>query len=321
MMKTYDPFLKEPRYSEFLKGRPVAPPGSALVLHRQGQTLTVIRPTDSSGSMWFRRTRYDLAFQVDIGQHQLEWRFSVPCRGDVFSFGAEIRLLCAVIDPALVVERRIHDPREVLEPRLVQRIRQITRRFEISQSIEAEAAVREAFKHPIHDSGFELDRFDIRLLLDESARRHVAELHKLERESEQKLRAAQLAAQISDQARKEMRSGVEFYTDLLDRGENSIWAIQLTRDPEALTKLIERIMQHDVMREDLLSSVFKKFLDEGDIEPRHVREGLLRLWESMVGRFNPKGVEQSPNGATRAMPGTSESTSDGHGEQAESPTS
>src|SRR6266536_2348465 len=302
MVKTYDPFFTEPPYSEFLKGRPVAPPGSALVLHRQGQPLTVVRPTDPQGSVWSRRGRYDIAFQVDLGQHQLEWRFSVPSRGDVFSFGAEVRLLCAVIDPAIVVERRIHDPREVLEPNFVQRTRQITRGFEVSQLTEAETAIREAFKDPIHDSGFELDRFDVRLSLDESARRHVAERRKLERDSELRLLAAKLDAMISAEAREELRSGVEFYADLLDRGENSIWAIQLTRDPEALTKLIERISQHDTMREDLLSSVFKKFLTEGDIEQRHVREGLLRLWESIVGRFNPKGVEPSPNGATRAMP-------------------
>lgn len=92
------------------------------------------------------RTRYD----VDISDHhrRAELRETpLPARGDIYHFAATVHVGFRVHDPVQVVRRNIVDPLPVVYGHLLERLRSITRAFEIEQSEAAETAIRNAFPH------------------------------------------------------------------------------------------------------------------------------------------------------------------------------
>jgi hypothetical protein len=321
---SYDPFI-EPFGNRGSSRAPRGRPNSALVLYRQGAVETFEWPEEPRRSGLARWSRYDKVYRIDMRPHRLEWWLTVPSKGGVFTFEADVQAICRVVEPQVVIEADAHDPLELLKPSVVRLIRQVSRDFNIQQSVEAEAAVRQQLAgRPLVESGFELDKFDVQLRLDKEARHHVADLRRIEYESERAIKTAQVGSELEKEKRKELKSGVDFYQELIDRGPSAIWAIQLARSPDAIPYLIARIREQDTNKQALLRELFDAvlvtMLEKSDIEERDVREDLVLLWRSMVKAFDGLGAETG-DGRTRAIPPNSPTLPAETSEQSSDPAS
>jgi hypothetical protein len=286
---TYDPFAEVPRGG--IRSRALlTEPGSALVTYRRGTVRTYVWPAQPPRPGLTGGMRFDKIYRVDMRPHRLKWWLAVPCKGGAFDFETEIEAMCRVVGPGAVVEADAHDPSELLKPSIARRIRGFGQGFDIEQSADAETRIGETLGvQTVVESGFQLDQFDVQLRLDKDARRHVAELRRMERASDRRLKAAELDAKLRQEERRELRVGVDFYNELIDKGASSIWAMQLARHPEAIPDLIERIQAQDDSKQALLRGVFDVILKKSDIEERDVRDDLLLLWRSMIRALDTPG--------------------------------
>jgi hypothetical protein len=114
--------------------------------------------------------KYKLRFEVDIADHHDVVKCPLPSRGDAFSFDGTLVIGWRVTDAAVVVERRISDGLELCYAWLVERLRQISRGFDIDACALAELEInRRLGAAPITlPEGITVHRFYARLGMDES---------------------------------------------------------------------------------------------------------------------------------------------------------
>src|SRR3954462_15193269 len=108
-MSTYNPYeeMSRPRAGLF-SGLPSAPPGTVLVVDREGHPLRALRFHDerlTAGETRFGGIR--TLYRVDVGEHPIDYHDEFPCRDDAGGFLAHIRLICRVDDPVSVVHRQL----------------------------------------------------------------------------------------------------------------------------------------------------------------------------------------------------------------------
>jgi hypothetical protein len=109
MSSTYNPIRAQenkPRRSMFQR-RDAPEPGVALVVHREGRPLILLRTTRdqlTAGEAWWGGIK--TVYKVDTTDHGLEFSYELPCEGHAFNFGATLKLTCRVKDPLSSVATR-----------------------------------------------------------------------------------------------------------------------------------------------------------------------------------------------------------------------
>ena len=97
-MTNLDPvkIIERPKVGMF-SGLPSAPPGTVLVVDREGYPVLVLdRPTDRLTAGEVRWGQIRTLYAVDVTEHPLEFQDAFPCKDDVGGFRATIKLTCMV---------------------------------------------------------------------------------------------------------------------------------------------------------------------------------------------------------------------------------
>ncbi|MCG8927560.1 hypothetical protein [Lentzea sp. CC55] len=116
---------------------PVGARTARVFVTRSGRCLTY--PTTeqpTTGELVWNKVR--TVYEVDLGTHVSTVSTELPSRGDKIYFNATIDLEWNVADPTQVVQAGVTNVREMLTPRLLARLREVTRRFDIAEAAEAE---------------------------------------------------------------------------------------------------------------------------------------------------------------------------------------
>ncbi len=286
MEQSYDPIkevMDKPRFGLF-KPREAPGPGLALVLHREGRPLVTMRqPEDRltlGEAMW---SNFLKVYKVDTSEHTLELQCSLPANTDAFDFLATIHLTCAVTDPTHVVERGVRDVRVVLEPKLMDVMRRVSRRFRVEDSADAEHEIANQLRQTAEAAdfcrGFGIQGVTVKLELEAEARNHVRELKAGARrhtEEMKRLRQAkermklqneidQLKAQL-DIARSEQ------FLHLIEKGDWSMLALYLAQNPERVSEVIKFMLSQQHLMLDKQIEALKFFLDKDVVEPSDFEE-------------------------------------------------
>ena len=142
--------------------------GSGQVVYFGGRPLTWTEQAFSA---------YRLRYDVDMSDHRrtVELRSTpLPSRGDYYFFIATVDVAFRVHDPAEVVRRNVRDALRVVYGFLAERLRRITRNFDIEQSTEAEEEIRRAFATEVRlPEGLTVFEVLPRLLPDADASRYL----------------------------------------------------------------------------------------------------------------------------------------------------
>ncbi|HEX4865214.1 MAG TPA: hypothetical protein VFV02_14180 [Acidimicrobiales bacterium] len=126
-------------------------------------------------------------YNVHTSENLLQFESIVPCKNDAGYFDARIAVQWKVSNPVAFVKRQSPNVHDDLESWINHRIRRIVDRFEPTQRLAAEAAIRTAFiENPeaLGVPGVRISHCDIMLTPDAATVAHLASLTAIRRERE-----------------------------------------------------------------------------------------------------------------------------------------
>ncbi|WP_433700783.1 SPFH domain-containing protein [Nocardiopsis sp. CA-288880] len=164
---SYDPVLRQEEIQPFRLFKPIQPPehGTAMVLEPQRGDALLVRPGEPVPDARFGV--YQRMSLVDTTEHRLAFAVTLVSRDPSFGFRAAVTLSCRVADPVAVVQRGIRDMAPTLRGPLRGMLREVSRRYDISEFHEGEQALNEAVGSFHGDSAIRLRRIVVELQLDE----------------------------------------------------------------------------------------------------------------------------------------------------------
>lgn len=222
--------------------------------------------------------RYRLRFEVDVADHHDEVKCSLPSRGDAFSFDATLVLDWRVTEPTVVVERRIGDGLQLCHARLLERLPQLSRGFDIEASAQAEAAINRTLgAAPITlPEGITVHRFSARLRMDNARVTAIREMRAAQHDSSLAALRSSGAQEVQDIEQdgtlRRQRQRMEAVQAAI-RGNFDLVAIHLAQHPDDTGSLINMIRsdhqaseeRRDRMILELLKRDLIQDIDVGDL--------------------------------------------------------
>jgi hypothetical protein len=201
------------------------------------------------------RARYTRICRVDVSPHQHEFHWDLPARGDVWTFQAIVLVTCRVSDPVKVVTRSIKDVWPTLEPLLLQPLRQISRRFDVTEIDDAEQQLTGYLSdQEFPDVGLHIDEAFVTLKLEQTTADHLQRIgvieldqQRLEQEARLKRMQAQHEQEVAEQREQHRRAleqeRLNRYQKVLDDGILGLLALRLASHPEDLDPVINMMQQ------------------------------------------------------------------------------
>jgi hypothetical protein len=228
-------------------------------------------------------------YEVDLGEHSSLLEDDVPSAGDAFRFHAAVDLRWRVQDPAGVVQRHLATAGDVvraLRPELQDRMRTVTREFDVIDSADAEAKVNQSLAAgPIGGELGLWTRCWVRLTLEEAARAHASDRRELQRQIVLEQETQVLRRLQAQNNRELVASRVEFYRLIIAAGDIDQFAVRIAQNPTDISAVIEALRNdRNTARREAID-FFARLADSGLIE-RHqisdtVRETIDWLNESV----------------------------------------
>jgi hypothetical protein len=323
--ETYKPIASIERLqgSLRLRRRKLATPGFAAVFHREGDALRVVWPIrrddTAPEASWLQS--YDTVFQVDVGEHLLEWKLTTPSEDETLGLQTTLWFVCTVDDPAVIIERKVDNAKQAFEPLLLPKFREAGRTCSVERCADAERTIRDALPDPMYAGGFRLEHFMVAVAPDEAARKYLEER---KQEAERKQRKEQEAAEAErrkreeaaeeerrrKEHREEVRTDVNFYAGLLGRADAStMWAILLAQNPDAASQLVDRFNKQLESRQDIFHGLLRTFLEGRGMEDYQVEQAVRVLWGLLMQETAPDRllsgsplIASSSNSAPKAAP-------------------
>ncbi len=310
MTDTYNLIIAKeeiPRLRLF-KPRPTPEPGVALVLFREGHPLVTLWPGDRLTAGEVRWGNYKIIYKVDVTEHSFGFDCTLPCESDAFDFQAGAQVTCSVDDPAIIVERNITDARVALEPLIIGTMRSISREYDVEESAAAERAIAEAVEREAYNVGLKLNRFVVKLSLEEDARAHIRKLRQIERDKERERKEAELERQRDELEMERMRMKMGFYSPLIKEGQWQLLALQLTNHPEDVAAVAQMLSQQRQAEMDRQLKTLKIMLEEDALEGFQVEEAGKRVLQRFMESFGPDLETRALGEAEeqKALPATKE---------------
>ncbi len=280
---------KETTQLRLFRPRPTPEPGIALVLFREGQPLVTLWPGDRLTSGEISWGNYKTVYKVDITEHSFSFSCALPCQGEAFEFHAQVDVTYSVENPSLIVERNITDSRTVLEPLIVNTMREVSREHDVEQSAEAEKSITERVfeESKKYSTGLKILRFVVKLSLEEDARNHIRQLKQIERTKVSERRQAELEKQRIELEVERTKMRMEFYSPLIKEGQWQLLALQLANHPDDVAAVAQMIRQQRQADMENQLRALKIMLEEDVIEGFQMEEASKRVLQRFVDSFGP----------------------------------
>lgn len=293
---------------EFVRHRPPAFAERALVFLTSGGRPQTYLPNQQPTRGELVSKNFRTLYEVEMGIQHLSFDHRLPSDGDAFFFSAETDLTWRVVDPTAVVEKRVRDVRALIEPRLLARMRQETRRFAIERSAAAEAAVMDALAAvPLAAAeGLEI-HCQIRLSLDEEAVRQYSSLRSIDYARATTTSEHELTRLRTQNEQQLMDERTRFYAQMLAQGDVERWGLHLAENPRDIPLAIEGIRDDEREASANQVHIIEKLLDAGVLEDHMLEEPARVALESLKAR-----LADAAQGRTRKQPLYREQLEVGH---------
>ena len=308
---------------------------AVVLVHKKGNQ-EVLWPHNRRRSVHRPKTVYE----VDLGLHHTTITDKLPSKGDAFTFNAEITIQWRVIDPSAVTTHRVTDIKAIVSPHLRQKLRNIARKFDITQSAKAEDNINEqlgsrvivdAGQNYIGERALEEEggnyigaeyglwvRSIVQLTLDEPTIEHVAKIKKLTRAIEEEKAEQELRLLREEHEQRIRQDRMEIYRDIVAAGDVERFALQLANNPDDIAAIDAIIRdEQESSRRDTIDFV-AHMVDSGVIERWEVsdqaREALRWLQDAtsrvISDKRGPREIEP-PHRQKRRGRGNAEDSSAG----------
>jgi hypothetical protein len=204
------------------------------------------------------------AFEVALGRHVTEFDIELPAAGDSEFFEARAHVHWEVEDPCLVVDRLVWNAAEMLHDDLLERLRDVSRRFTLTQAERVEQAVKAELSS---------DRFALGEDLGLWTKVHVF---------------IDLSERVADQAKEHtdldhetalVRKRALQFEAMLRSGNIAQIAHFMARDPERALDIRNLIRQEWRDEQQITLDLFGRLLDSGHLERHDIGEHMYEVIE------------------------------------------
>ena len=305
MISEHNPILEEKDISRWslLKKRPVPEPGTVMIWSGDGKNLFTIgegsKGLTNSELLW---GKYNRLYIVDIGKHQLNFQCKLPCATDELDFDADVKLVYSVSKPELIVKNRIYNVSDFLVPQIEDLMRCISRRYEARESGEAERIIGRKLEEEVSEVGFKLNRFIVKLSLEEETRTEIKDVGKntaikkaqLKSEIEleeyrrrlqnERLFSQSQYAELQEESKLRLaKRKIDFYAPLIEGRNWEALAAQLVDNPEESKKVINALMEQKQIDKNDKQQLLKLLIDEDAIDVNQLTGAGKALIEDLTG--------------------------------------
>lgn len=261
-------------------------------------------------------TKYKVRFEVDVANHHDAVRCTLPSRGDAFYFDCTLVLDWRVTNAAAVVEYRIDKGLELCHARLVERLRKISRRFDIKDCAQAESEINDVISQTpfILPEGITVYRFFARLGMDEATRKAIQKMFGAQHDNvtavvrssgEQIVRDIEQEGDLwrNQQRMEAMQAAMQ--------GNYHLLAIHLSRHPDDTSTLINMIRSvyqtNEERRDKMIGELLKHDLIQ-DIDINELNSALLSTAAESYRSGSPRAIDLArltslPNSSTLSSNG------------------
>lgn len=295
MAESYNPILSKEQLLRWrlFQSRPKPEPGVALVLSGDRGFLTIM-PGQMLGAGELRWGNYNQLYRVDISEHTLRFSCDLPCASDAFTFHAEVQLAYSVKDPALIVQNNIVDVRQVLEPRVISVMRNVSRKYEAEQSGSAEQAIIEVLRE-LNVAGFEIKHFALNLSLEQEVRSIIRQKQAIRNTREIDREKQELEIQREKFDIEIQKIKMEFYGPIIREGNWQMLALQLAKNPDDVAVIVQIINQQHHSGLEKRLQLLKMLLDADVLEESQIGEIGKRLLQGLVDSSRLLGEKETDN--------------------------
>jgi hypothetical protein len=237
-------------------GSPRALPSQVYVMAYNDGRVRALPGAPTASDRWGSR----FCYIVDTAEQRTRGSFSVPARGDAYSFEAEVEATWKVTDPEAVVRAGLTDGEGVVLGRLKDVLWQLGRTFRPDEARGAESAARDVLRGLLPlDEGLTVLRSSVRFSTD---RRITSAVVQSDSDTLQQSREAQ-----------RMRSLQSLVT-----GDESMLLMHLMQHPDDTREVLNMIIgareRNETVRLGLLDRMLANgFIQDGDLQG--LREGVL----------------------------------------------
>ncbi|MEU0555432.1 hypothetical protein [Dactylosporangium sp. NPDC006015] len=222
--------------------------------------------------------RYKTMYEVDISHHECTvstGRDPLPAKSDSSFFAAKVDIGWQVTDPVKVVREGVRDGEQVVVRRVMDAMRKVGRKYEITDCDQVEQEINELYDPPVRIFGYGLtiDHVSAHVTRDDAARGHALDAAPLQPEQE-----------LERERMRAVAAGV--------RGEFGSLAAHLRHHPDQtlqVLRLMHARQQELEQRQDAVfrssDEMFRRMLDAGliqNMDIEEIRDRLLRNTRNMA---------------------------------------
>jgi hypothetical protein len=231
------------------------------------------------GELWLNTPKE--IYAVDVSPRQETFTLSLPSQEEAFAFASSVRATWQITDPIAAVRGNVDSPEHAVRQYLEERLRELTREFEVERSADAERRINIDLGDrmvPVSPA-VTVIRCTVVLSLDEATRAHIASrtLVLRDREKLDQTRQTEIVAHELDRQRAgyqheleklkekhemEMKQArVEVYAEALRSGSHHVLALRLAGHGEDVNQVIELLMGQQQMEFEGARSVLNSLLE------------------------------------------------------------
>lgn len=257
---------------------------------RSGQVAAVCLYSNGGHSVLWPSRREDVnkpwfgspfsVFEVILGRHVTTFELDLPTAGDAQSFQARAEVTWEVEDPHLVVEKAVWDVREMLHGDLLYALRQVSRRFRLTEAQRADEAVQAELRAGRLDLGRDLGlstRVHVFIDLSEQVRDQVVEVENVTFAMRKDAAEAEAERRRDRYERERVASRAAELEQVLRRGEEAEIIHMMASNPDKVWEIRQAIRQERREGQADYLNMFNRLLDAGMLERHDVGEQMYEV--------------------------------------------
>jgi hypothetical protein len=257
---------------------------AAVVYYRnRGHSVITLQESTHHRRPWLLRTPYAVTL-LARGRHQSSFELPLPAAGDKDNFATAVDVNWEVSDYLRAGETRLVDVALMLKPKVQDRLRTISRQFDLAQAEKADRAIKAELRNEEWQSigaeyGVWTEVF-VRIDLGRAAR------------AIEDARTEQAVEGARDEARRErVRANMAEARLYVLGGEAEQFAYMWAQDPARAAEVLTAIQTLVKERRENAVEFLKKLLDDGVVQRHQLDEPIQRLLRAAVdGRLAPAPI-------------------------------
>ncbi|MFI5805941.1 hypothetical protein [Streptomyces sp. NPDC051561] len=218
--------------------------------------------------------------EVRLGTYVTSFALRLPAAGDAAFFDATARVHWRVVDPRAVVAQNVRDVGELLRDDLLAGLRNVSRRFRLTESHRADDAFRAEVEAGRIDLGRDLGlstRVHVFIDLSEEVKKHVQEKDIVDIDMANEVRRDEAVRRRAERKRRAVQEEAAALQQVLSRGEESEIAYYMATNPDIQWEIRKRIQEEKRAGQQDFIGLFHKLLDTGNLERHDIGDHMYEV--------------------------------------------